>query len=117
MILSVLRFIDDLEMALVLMTNLPPLFTRLEDKQKNILLQTILKRLIINPQGEIISYELHSPFAYLVALTNNFLTKCEEGCSSEQVCLGAPAHNVRNLCSNHSQKAYLVVIARCVFVF
>ena len=83
------RFLDDLEVALVLMTELSTLFDRLEDNQKHILLKTIAKRIIIDPQGEIISCELNSPFAYLFALTSNYLSISEEECGSEQVRLGA----------------------------
>lgn len=84
------RFLDDLELALALMANLSPLFNRLEEKQKQILLQTIFKRIIINTQGEIIYCDLHSPFAYLSALTSNCAPNSEEECGSEQVRLGAP---------------------------
>jgi len=83
------RYLDDLEVALVLMANLPTLFQRLEIKQKTLLLQIIAKRIIINRQGEIISCELHSPFSYLTALASMLNQESEEGCGSEQIRLGA----------------------------
>jgi hypothetical protein len=56
---------------------------------KQILLRTIFKRIIINPQGEIVDCDLHSPFAYLSALTSHCAPLSEEKCGSEQVRLGA----------------------------
>ena len=84
------RYLDDLEVALVLMANLSTLFQRLETKQKTLLLQIIAKQIIINRQGEIISCELHSPFSYLSSLASMLNYESEEGCGSEQIRLGAP---------------------------
>ncbi len=83
------RSLDDLEVALALLATASALFDRLEAKQKTLLLQIIVKRFIISKTGEIISYELHSPFDYLSTLASRFDLKSREGCGSEQVRLGA----------------------------
>lgn len=59
------KHLDDLNVALLLLQKLGALYQRLDKKQKNNLLQLIVKRIIINREGEIISHELHSPFSYL----------------------------------------------------
>ena len=65
-------YLDDLEIALVLLSQISLLFPRLEEKQKNTLLQILLKKIIINSDGEIIDFELHSPFSYLHSIANDF---------------------------------------------
>jgi DNA invertase Pin-like site-specific DNA recombinase len=84
------RYLDDLEMALVLLVNMSVLYGRLNEQQKTLLLQIIADRIIINCQGEIISHDLHSPFAYLSALAADLNDKSEEGCGSEHVRHGLP---------------------------
>ena len=79
------KYLDDLEIALALLSNISSLYERLEEKQKNELLQIIAKRIIINPEGEIISHELHSPFSYLVTLIEALSTSNEEGYRSEYI--------------------------------
>lgn len=82
-------YLDDLEMALVLMTNISTLYGRLEKKQRTNLLQMFVKRIIINQVGEIIGHELLSPFEYLSALASRSNSKNEEGGGSEQVRYGS----------------------------
>lgn len=82
------QYLDDLQVALVLMAKLPILFNRLDVKQKTCLLQIVAKRIIISCEGEIISCELHSPFAYLSTLATSLNRGSEEGCGSEHVPLG-----------------------------
>ena len=67
------KYLDDLEIAVALLASASTLFYRLEEKQKNNLLQILVKRIIINQEDEIISHKLHSPFSYLSTLvfTNN----------------------------------------------
>ena len=77
--------LDDLEVALALMVNLPRFFNRLEDKNKTNLLQTIFKKIVVDCNGDIISFELHSPFTYLSSLAKTIVPKSEEGCGSSQV--------------------------------
>jgi len=79
------QYLDDLEVALVLMSKISMLYGRLGEEQKNNFLQIMAKRIIINPDGEIISHELHSPFAYLSTLASSRNGKSEEGSGSEQV--------------------------------
>jgi len=79
------QYLDDLEIALVLMEHLSSLYVRLEEKQKTNLLQIITKKVIIDCDGEIISHELNSPFEYLFTLAASFLGNCREGGGSEQI--------------------------------
>ena len=79
------KHLDDLDVALILLQKLGTLYQRLDKKQKNNLLQLVVKRIIINREGEIISHELHSPFSYLSTLITRKNVKNEEGCSSESI--------------------------------
>jgi hypothetical protein len=81
-------YLDDLDSALVLLGNLSTLYQRMDAKQKNNILRIIVKRIIINREGEIISHELHSPFSYLTTLVDAFTRQNEEGFRSEHVALG-----------------------------
>jgi len=80
----------DLDMALILLANCHILFTRLDEKGKVRLLKILAKRIIINPQGEIIDQKLHAPFVYLHSLAAGIESSSGSGsCCSEQVRLGA----------------------------
>jgi len=79
------QYFDDLEIALVLMAKLPELFLRLDENQKTFLLQVFAKRITINNVGEIIDYELYSPFEYLSILTSSFSGLSQEGYGSDHV--------------------------------
>lgn len=68
------RYLNDLDVAVVLLANLPPLYERLDEDKRVKLLQILVKRIIVNSQGEIIDHELHSPFFYLSQLTTHLLT-------------------------------------------
>ena len=83
------RYLDDLDVALVLMTRLDVFYKRMEFDQRTKLLQLFVKRIIINPEGEIIGHELHSPFAYLSALSDGQNGPEEDQSGSEQVRLGS----------------------------
>ena len=79
----------DLDIALILLANVNVLYERLDDKNKANLLKILAKRIIINPDGQIIDQELHSPFTYLRSIAEsieNTSTFCRD---SEQVRLGA----------------------------
>ena len=65
------------------------LYSRLEEKDKALLLQIIAKRIIVNPGGEIIDHELHSPFAYLHGIVVYLRRIRLEPHGSEQLPLGA----------------------------
>jgi DNA invertase Pin-like site-specific DNA recombinase len=79
------KHLDDLDVALTLLQNIKKLSQRLDNKQKNNLLQFVAKRIIINRDGEIISYELHSPFSYLSSLVTRKNGKNKEGWRSESI--------------------------------
>jgi len=82
--------LDDLDVALILITKLSFLYPRLNEKDRAILLQVLVKRIIVDPQGEIIDHELNSPFAYLRNIVNEFQLLDSEARSSEYNRLGAP---------------------------
>lgn len=65
---DVAKHVDDLELALLLLSSLDVLYAKLKQKEQKALLQIIFKRIIVEEEGEIIDHELHSPFAYLVSL-------------------------------------------------
>ncbi len=71
--------LDDLDKALVLLSQVRTLFDRLDIQQQSALLQILIKHIIVNKQGEIIQVELQTPFAYLIGLTNG------DGSRSEKV--------------------------------
>ena len=82
--------INDLDMALVLLAKMSELYSRLEKKQKATLLQVLIKRIIVNTNGEIIDHELNSPFVYLRSVANDFFPPSNRvGCDSEQIHAGA----------------------------
>lgn len=78
------KHLDDLDVTLFLLHKLVTLYQRLDVIQKYTLLQLVVKRIIINREGEFISHELHSPFSYLLTL----IAKIEEGWCSESVASG-----------------------------
>jgi hypothetical protein len=83
--------INDLDLALILLTKIEDLYTRLNDKQKLTLLQVLAKRIIVDSDGEIVDHELNSPFIYLRSLVNAFFPPSDrEGCGSTQIHDGAP---------------------------
>ena len=75
--------LDDLDVALLLMTKLKDLYTRLKEEDRTKLLQVIVKQIIVSPEGEIIDYELNSPFVYLRSLVEGLQNPSNNG--SEQV--------------------------------
>ena len=79
------KHLDDLDIALVLLQNIGTLFQRLNKKQRNTLLQLVVKRFIINREGEIISHVLLSPFSYLSSLVTRKNGKNKEGWCSESI--------------------------------
>jgi len=79
------KYLDDLEIALALLASASTLYERLDEKQKNNLLQILVKRIIINQEGEIISHKLHPPFSYLSTLVSQNKRKNGAGWCSETV--------------------------------
>ena len=85
------EYLDNLEVALLLLTNISTLFERFKEKERTELLQVLLRRIIIMPDGEIISYELHSPFSYLISLADRFKDNTsQEGDGSTSVTVSTP---------------------------
>jgi hypothetical protein len=65
-------YLDELDAAIALMPFMYRLFERIKMKESTILLQILVKRIIVDRQGEIVNYELNSPFAYLRSLVDRF---------------------------------------------
>jgi site-specific DNA recombinase len=85
--------INDLDLALILLTKIGELYNRFDEKQKSTLLHILAKRIIVDVNGEIIGHELNSPFVYLHNLVSSlFSPDSWEGCGSEQIPPGAPAY-------------------------
>ena len=81
--------VDDLDVALLLMTRLSVLFERLGDKARSTLLQILVKQFIVDQQGKIIDCELHAPFAFLRYVVEELSTLGSESHGSSQLRLGA----------------------------
>jgi DNA invertase Pin-like site-specific DNA recombinase len=82
--------LDNLDIALILMTKVSSLFERLADKDRLTLLQILVKRIIVDRQGEIIDSELNSPFEYLRQIADGLQFPNSESHGSGQIRLGAP---------------------------
>jgi site-specific DNA recombinase len=78
--------LDDLDVALALMVKLPDLYMRLKQEQQANLLQIIIKRIIVDGDGEITDIELKSPFLYLRSIVTGIYSR-EQG--SDQISVGA----------------------------
>ena len=91
-------YLDDLELALILMSKLSSIYPRLGEKEKTTLLRILAKKIIVNKQGEIIDQKLNSPFVYLKSILDNYsnngsswvLSVCRLKCTSRlhQECTG-----------------------------
>jgi hypothetical protein len=81
--------LDDLDIALILMAKLSVLFSRLSKKEQANLLQILAKRIIVNPDGEIIDHTLNSPFMYIFSIAAGFRELDSNWRGSEQVHVGA----------------------------
>ncbi|MBC8503780.1 MAG: recombinase family protein [Anaerolineales bacterium] len=79
--------VSNLDLALVLMSSMFAIYQRFDEKMKHKLLSILVKRIIVNPQGEIVDHELHSPFEYLKNIAQGF-SKIYPTNRSEQVMLG-----------------------------
>ena len=88
-------YLDDLEVALVLLSRAFDLFGRLNQNNQSIFLRILAKRIIVDLEGKIVDYELNSPFVYLKTLAGAFGAPGEEGCGSDHV-------QQRLLFTNHS---------------
>jgi len=85
------QYLDNLEVGIVLLANASDLIARLKEKERTLLLQILIKQIIINCKGDIISFELLSPFTYLTALAAQLNgNRSREGGRSTTVSLGTP---------------------------
>ena len=64
------RYLDDLDTALLLLSQTQTLYQRLDRRKQAALLRILAKRIIVNTRGELIDHELHPPFAYLGTLSS-----------------------------------------------
>jgi DNA invertase Pin-like site-specific DNA recombinase len=62
--------LDDLDVALALISQAHILFDRLSPKEQALLLKILTNRFIVNPEGEIIDFSLNAPFVYLRSILN-----------------------------------------------
>jgi hypothetical protein len=87
------------------MAKMADLYPRLDKTQQGVLLQILAKRIIVGADGEIVDYELNSPFVYLRSLVQNLSTPGNGEGGSEHVPLGAsisqepPTDNVERFLS------------------
>jgi len=81
--------LDDLDAALALMAKIGVLYPRLDEKQRSTLLQIMAKRIIVDRDGEIVDYELNSPFVYLRSVADGFSTPGNGEGGSEHIRVGA----------------------------
>ena len=87
------KYLDDLDVAITLLTKISVLFDRLKEKERTAILQVLIKQVIVNIAGEIIQIELHSPFSYLFTLVSQY----KEGKSSSCISLGTPTNTRTSL--------------------
>lgn len=81
---------DDMDVALVLMSKLPELFPRLKEADRRKLMQILARRIIVDPSGKIIDYELNSPFMYLDYLASDMRGVSNNPRGSSDVSVGVP---------------------------
>ena len=79
--------VSNLDIALMLLMNMFVLYQRFDEKMKHKILSILVKRIIVNSEGDIIDYELHSPFEYLKNIELNIAPSSPLN-RSEQVMLG-----------------------------
>ena len=77
------------------MTQMLKLFDRLDDKPKHKLLQILINRIIADPDGRIVDYELNRPFGYLSKLATNPNIELNGQSGSKQVPFGVHNQNTR----------------------
>lgn len=64
-------YLKDLDTAMLLMSQLPELFGRLETKSQHTLLEILINQIIVDQDGRIVDYMLNKPFSYLNKLDND----------------------------------------------
>jgi hypothetical protein len=84
------EYLDDLDVALFLLSKVNKLFPRLNYNQQIVLLRILAKRIIVSTHGDIIDHELHPPFSYLATISNNCGPPGPKECGSNQFPLLPP---------------------------
>jgi hypothetical protein len=79
----------------MLLTQMSTLFDRLDDKAKHTLLQILVNRIIVDPDGRIVDYQLNRPFGYLRKLVNDPTIELNGQSGSKQVPFGVLSQNTR----------------------
>jgi len=70
------------------MARLSELYHRFDEKSRSALLTILIERIIVDVDGELVDYELKSPFAYLHTLAKGLQEVDEESCGSDHIRLG-----------------------------
>jgi len=83
------NYIDDLDVALMLMAQISTLYGRLQEQQRTSMLQVLISKLIVNSQGEIVDLDLNSPFTFLHKISESVDSPVYWSKSSKWIQLGA----------------------------
>ena len=84
------EIMNNLDLAIILLSNIAILYHRLDEKERAYLLQILVKRIIVSCDGLIIGQDLHSPFTYLLKVYEGLQDSKRQLNRSEQVGLGVP---------------------------
>jgi len=77
------------------MNQMSTLFDRLDDKAKHNLLRILINRIIVDPDGRMVDYELNRPFGYLEKLASDPNITLNGKSGSKQVPFGVQNQNTR----------------------
>lgn len=75
----------------MLLTEVADLYPHLDEKQRSTLVQILVKQIIVDSTGEIVDYQLNSPFVYLRSLVDNLSTPSNGEGGSEHIREGTPS--------------------------
>jgi hypothetical protein len=67
----VTHYLDDLEVALKLLTQISNLFERLPSRQQSMLIRILSRKIVIDLEGRFVDWELNPPFEYLSGLATS----------------------------------------------
>jgi hypothetical protein len=85
---DVSRYVDDLQMTLMLMTQMSQLFDRLDDKAKHKLVRILINQIIVVQDARIVDFKLNRPFGYQNELATDPKIKLKGQGGSKQVPFG-----------------------------
>jgi site-specific DNA recombinase len=89
------EIMNNLDLAIILLSNIAILYHRLDEKERAYLLQILVKRIIVSVDGLIIGQDLHSPFTYLLKVYEGLQDSKRQLNRSEQVGLGVPFSSLK----------------------